>query len=46
LDARADADLIRLKAANDAAGGGDGSDVHLLPVYSFPAPVPWGDDYL
>ncbi|MFI6228626.1 hypothetical protein ACIBCR_15095 [Micromonospora echinospora] len=46
LDARADADLIRLKAANDAAGGGDGSEVHLLPVYSFPAPVPWGDDYL
>lgn len=46
LDARADADLIRLKTANDAAGGGDGSEVALLPVYSFPAPVPWGDDYL
>lgn len=46
LDARADADLARLKAANDAAGGGDGSEVDLLPVYSFPAPVPWGDSYL
>lgn len=46
LDARADADLTRLKDANEAAGGGDGSEVTLLPVYSFPAPVPWGDDYL
>lgn len=46
LDARADADLARLIAANDAAGGGAGSEPALMPVYSFPAPVPWGDDLL
>lgn len=43
LDGRADADLARLKTANDAAGGGDGSEVALLPVWSFPTPVPHGD---
>lgn len=46
LDARADADLVRLIAANDAAGGGAGNSLDLLPVYTFPRPVPWGDDYL
>ncbi|PZG17800.1 hypothetical protein C1I95_14720 [Micromonospora craterilacus] len=44
LDARADADLERLIAANDAAGGQQPDG--LLPVWSFPAPVPWGDSYL
>lgn len=43
LDARADADLLRLIAANDAAGGGAGSEPVLLPVYSFPAAPAWGD---
>lgn len=46
LDARADADLLRLIAANDAAGGGAGNSVDLLPVYSFPAAVSWGDQLL
>ncbi|MCX5066656.1 hypothetical protein OOJ91_12280 [Micromonospora lupini] len=46
LDAAADADLRRLIAANDAAGGGDGNSVDLLPVYAFPPPVPWGDNLL
>lgn len=45
LDARADADLARLIAANDAAGGA-GPGVDLMPIYSFPSPVPWGDDLL
>lgn len=43
LDARADADMLRLIAANDAAGGGAGNSVDLLPVFSFPPPAPWGD---
>lgn len=46
LDARADADLARLIAANDSAGGGQGNSVDLMPVYSFPAAVAWGDAYL
>ncbi|MFD6565386.1 hypothetical protein [Micromonospora profundi] len=46
LDARADADLLRLIAANDAAGGGAGNSVDLLPTYSFPPPAPWGDSLL
>lgn len=46
LDARADAELTRLKSANDAAGGGSGAEVHLLPVWAFPDSVPWGDSYL
>lgn len=46
LDARADADLTRLITANDAAGGGAGSEPVLVPVYSFPTPVSWGDDWL
>ncbi len=48
LDARADADLKRLIEANEAAGGGQGSDPAdaLVPLYSFPASVPWGDDLL
>ena len=40
------ADLI--KANSDANGGTDPANPadHLLPVYAFPDPVPWGDDYL
>ncbi|MFJ8690284.1 hypothetical protein [Micromonospora wenchangensis] len=39
LDARADADLLRLISANDAAG----SEPVLMPVYSFPPAPAWGD---
>lgn len=39
--------LAGLIAANDRANGGDGqAGPELLPLYSFPTPVPWGDDYL
>lgn len=40
------ADLI--KANSDANGGTDPANPsdHLLPIYSFPAPVSWGDSYL
>ncbi|MEU7978243.1 alkaline phosphatase D family protein [Micromonospora sp. NPDC049081] len=43
LDARADADMLRLIAANDAAGGGAGSEPVLYPVYAFPPAPAWGD---
>ncbi|MEU7170313.1 hypothetical protein ABZ949_02330 [Micromonospora tulbaghiae] len=45
LDARADADLKRLIDANEAAGGGQGSDPAdaLMPLYSFPPAPAWGD---
>lgn len=41
--------LTALRAANDKANQGDGTTPdpsNLLPVYSFPTPVPWGDDLL
>ncbi|MFB6392630.1 hypothetical protein [Polymorphospora lycopeni] len=46
----ADTQLDELVAANDAANGGNpvdpGQANALLPRWSFPPPVPWGDSYL
>lgn len=47
LDARADADLTRLRAAiQDLTDGSADGFVAVSPVYSFPAPVPWGDQLI
>jgi hypothetical protein len=43
LDARADADLTRLRAAIDALEPDDPDEFSIAPVYTFPAPAPWGD---
>lgn len=48
LQARAESMRADLAAANEAITGTDPEDptAHLLPEFAFPAPVPWGDDYL
>ena len=43
LDARAKLALADLLAAAEDSGGGTDATV---PAWSFPSPVPWGDDYL
>lgn len=45
---RAESMRTSLQAANEAATGTDTTDSNagLLPTYSFPPPVPWGDTYL
>ncbi|MFY1686494.1 hypothetical protein [Plantactinospora sp. WMMB782] len=48
LERRLDQMLADLVGANDDASGDEDPDVpqtHLSPVYSFPAPVPWGDEH-
>lgn len=45
LDRRADAELARLITANTAAGQAQ-VPAAVLPVYSFPDPVSWGDSLL
>ncbi|WP_045740873.1 hypothetical protein [Actinoplanes rectilineatus] len=47
LEARADKDLDRLQAAiRDLEDGDADGSFEVLPIYSFPAAVPWGDRYL
>ncbi|MEV5211335.1 hypothetical protein AB0K35_28065 [Micromonospora sp. NPDC053740] len=43
---RAQAKALREQAAKDRSDGGLDPTQALLPLYSFPAPVPWGDSYL
>jgi hypothetical protein len=43
LNSRAQLELERLIQAAETGGGGA---VATFPVWSFPPPVPWGDDYL
>jgi hypothetical protein len=45
LDRRADAELGRLIDANTAAGEATVPPSGLLPIYSFPVAVSWGDSY-
>ncbi|RKR92775.1 hypothetical protein BDK92_7255 [Micromonospora pisi] len=44
LAERTRADLVRALA--DETGTTPGQDHAVMPIYSFPRPVPWGDDYL
>lgn len=46
LQALAERMLADLVAANNAVGGTNPNDpgANLMPVYSFPKPVPWGDE--
>lgn len=47
LDARADADLARLRTAIDDLADGDGDGFFdIAPIYSSPAAPPWGTRYL
>lgn len=50
LERQANTALAELARANEAASGGDATDPEqanaLAPVWSFPAPVPWGDSLL
>lgn len=47
LEKQANQMLTELATANEDAGEDPASPGgNLLPVYSFPSPVPWGDDYL
>lgn len=45
MERRMDAMLAGLVVSNDDANDGGPPD-ELLPVYSFPTPVAWGDSYL
>ena len=46
MERRMDSLLAGLIASNDEANGGGGDSSNLMPIFSFPAPVPWGDSYL
>ncbi|MFY1595486.1 hypothetical protein [Micromonospora sp. WMMD737] len=43
---RAQATSLREQAAAEQGGTGPGGGQPLMPVWAFPAPIPWGDDYL